>query len=76
MQTEDKLNPQHYKNHVTPIDVIEMYELNFSLGNVIKYVLRAGKKEGETDLDDLKKASWYLQREIHFRQRECFKDRN
>ena len=35
---EDKSNPQHYKNKVTPIDIIEMYDLNFSLGNVIKYV--------------------------------------
>jgi len=54
---------------VTPIDIIEMYDLNFSLGNVIKYVLRAGKKEGESDLDDLNKALWYLQREISFRQK-------
>jgi hypothetical protein len=67
---EDKSNPQHYKNKVTPIDIIEMYDLNFSLGNVIKYVLRAGKKEGESDLDDLNKALWYLQREISFRQKD------
>jgi hypothetical protein len=70
MQIDDKSNPQHYKNNVTPIDIIEMYDLNFSLGNVIKYVLRAGKKEGESDLDDLNKALWYLQREISFRQKD------
>jgi hypothetical protein len=50
------------------MDVIEMYDLNFSLGNVIKYVLRAGKKSGESDLDDLSKALWYLNREIEFRK--------
>jgi hypothetical protein len=64
----DKANPQHYQNKVTPMDVIEMYDLNFSLGNVIKYVLRAGKKSGESDLDDLSKALWYLNREIEFRK--------
>ena len=46
-----------------------MYQLNFSLGNVIKYVLRAGKKNGESDLDDLNKALWYLNREIETRQK-------
>jgi hypothetical protein len=65
---EDKSNPQHYKNKVTPIDIIEMYDLNFSLGNVIKYVLRAGKKEGESDMDDLNKALWYLNRELERRK--------
>jgi len=66
--SKDKSNPTHYQNKVTPIDIIEMYDLNFSLGNVIKYVLRAGKKDGESDLDDLNKALWYLSREIDRRQ--------
>ncbi len=66
----DKSNPQHYQNVVTPIDIIEMYDLNFSLGNVIKYVLRAGKKAGESDIDDLTKALWYLNREIEFRKKD------
>lgn len=60
----DKTEPKHYKNEIEPIDVIENYDLNFNLGNVIKYVLRAGKKDGEAYSDDLKKALWYLEREI------------
>jgi hypothetical protein len=68
VEEKDKSNPDHYKNKVTPIDIIEMYDLNFSLGNVIKYTLRAGKKEGESDLDDLNKALWYLNREIERRK--------
>jgi hypothetical protein len=68
VEEKDKSNPSHYKNTVTPIDIIEMYDLNFSLGNVIKYTLRAGKKEGESDLDDLNKALWYLNREIQRRK--------
>lgn len=48
------------------IDVIEAFDLNFRLGNVVKYVLRERKKGG---LDDLKKARWYLDREIAKRER-------
>tara|TARA_R110000744_G_C19362488_1_gene561552 strand:+ start:359 stop:514 length:156 start_codon:yes stop_codon:yes gene_type:complete len=44
------------------IEIIEAFELGFCLGNVIKYVLRAGKKDDA--LEDLKKARWYLDREI------------
>lgn len=52
----------HYKESVEPIDLIEAFGLNFLRGNVIKYVARAGRKDDE--LQDLKKAKWYLEREI------------
>ena len=56
-------NPSHYKSGgIEVIDVIEAFELNFRLANVIKYVLRAGRK-GDA-LEDLEKAAWYLDREI------------
>ena len=56
-------NPPHYKSGgIEVIDVIEAFELNFRLANVIKYVLRAGRK-GDA-LEDLEKAAWYLVREI------------
>ena len=56
-------NPPHYKSGgIQVIDVIEAFELNFRLANVIKYVLRAGRK-GDA-LEDLEKAAWYLDREI------------
>lgn len=55
----------YYKsNGVETIDVIEAFDLNFNLGNVIKYVLRAGKKEGEEKEKDLNKALFYIGREI------------
>lgn len=60
-------HPSHYggkDNPVEAIKVIEFYDLNFSLGNVVKYILRAGKKDPKTYLEDLKKAAWYLDREI------------
>jgi hypothetical protein len=58
-----KENPDHYKRfNIEAIDVTEQF--NFNLGNVIKYVWRAGYKDGESKLDDLTKAMWYLSREI------------
>lgn len=57
-------HPQHYSAHgIEPIDYIESHNLNFNLGNVIKYVSRAPYKG--TELQDLKKAKWYLEREIN-----------
>jgi hypothetical protein len=55
----------HYKAKVQPIDLIEAQQLNFNRGNIIKYVSRAGKKEGECELKDLEKAMYYLEREIN-----------
>ena len=58
-------HPPHYggaENTYEAIKVIEAWNLNFSLGNVIKYISRAGKKN-ET-LEDLEKAAWYLDRAI------------
>ena len=56
-------NPSHYKSGgIEVIDVIEAFGLNYRLGNVIKYVLRAGRKDDL--LQDLEKAAWYLDREI------------
>lgn len=59
-------HPDHYKGKsgLEAIDVIEAYNLNFSLGSAVKYILRAGKKPSESSIDDLSKAIWYLQREI------------
>lgn len=60
----DNINhPSHYNTgKIEVIDYIEDQDLNFHLGNVIKYISRAGKK-GDT-LEDLKKAQWYLNRYI------------
>ena len=56
----DPINPDHYQGDYV-MRVIEKFGLGFCLGNVVKYVLRHGKKAG---LEDLKKARWYLDREI------------
>lgn len=59
-----EIRPDYYKSKgIETIDVIEAFDLNFNLGNVIKYVLRAGKKQGEEKEKDLNKALFYLKRE-------------
>lgn len=58
-------HPQHYggqDNLYEAIKVIDAWDLGFSLGNTVKYISRAGKKDKE--LQDLKKALWYLQHHI------------
>lgn len=59
-------NPKHYGGDTTyeAIKVIEAWELNFHLGNVIKYISRAGKKDLTKTKEDLLKAKWYLERYI------------
>jgi len=63
IETKDAINPAHYKyGGIETIDYIEAKKLNYNLGNVIKYISRAEHKGYE--LEDLKKAAWYLNREI------------
>ena len=58
-------SPSHYTDGgIETIDFIEAKKLNYHLGNVVKYVSRAGKKDPAKKLEDLEKARWYLEREI------------
>ena len=57
-------HPSYYKTGgIEAIDVIEAWDLDFCLGNTIKYISRAGRKSDKV-IEDLKKAAWYLNREI------------
>ena len=59
----DVNSPKHYTDtSIQPIDVIEEWELGFHLGNTVKYIARHKKKGSE--LKDLKKAQFYLNRYI------------
>ncbi len=64
MSNEDFVNhPAHYtQGKIETIEFIEDKKLNYHLGNVIKYITRA--KHKGTELQDLKKAQWYLNRYI------------
>lgn len=68
-QEESKNDPVNRPSHYTSgkievIDFIADQQLGFCLGNTVKYIARAGKKDKAKHLEDLKKAAWYLNREI------------
>ena len=69
ISTPDLVNhPPHYKaGGIETLDFIEAKDLNFRLGNVVKYVSRAGKKDTDP-VQDLEKAMFYLKREIEARR--------
>ncbi len=68
MNDTDQVNhPSHYGGSNHPheaIKVIEGHNLGFNNGNAVKYILRAGKKPGVPAEQDIKKAMWYLNREL------------
>ena len=60
-------HPPHYGGAGNPyeaIRVIEAWDVGFCLGNALKYICRAGKKRDASTVEDLRKAAWYLSREI------------
>ena len=64
-KNNDPINPDYYNDtKISPIDVIEDWNLGFHLGSVLKYIKRAGKKTGNSEIQDLKKIRWYLDRQI------------
>lgn len=69
--TDPVNHPSHYTwSSIEPIDAIEAWQLPYHLGNVVKYVSRAGHKDKSKTLEDLKKANWYLSRYIANLERE------
>jgi hypothetical protein len=66
---EEVNSPTHYTHGgIETIDYIEAKGLGYHLGNVVKYVSRCGHKTNTDPMKDLKKALWYLQREIDRRE--------
>ena len=63
---DDPVNhPSHYTyGSIEVMDYIEDKGFNFALGNAVKYISRAGRKDADKTIQDLEKASWYLNREI------------
>lgn len=70
LEPHDPVNhPKHYTSHPSGVECIQVTEhFGFNLGNVIKYLWRAEEKGAP--LEDLKKAAWYLNREIEKRERK------
>ena len=68
MKNKEQVNhPSHYGGEDNPyeaIKVIDAWNLGFALGNTVKYISRAGKKDSDKEIQDLEKALWYLQHHI------------
>jgi len=67
--TSEKIEQVNHPDHYRPgtyeaINVIKEWELNFALGNAVKYICRAGRKNPKTLIQDLEKAVFYLNSEI------------
>ena len=60
------LHPKHYNVGIETIDYIDSWDMNFNLGNVIKYVTRCDYKAN--GIEDLEKAKFYIEREIEKRK--------
>lgn len=71
MKKPSAVDPPHYRRGgMVAIDVVEAFDLNFNLGNALKYILRCGHKGGPDDaITDLRKAVWLIEREIGRRSR-------
>ena len=65
-------HPPYYRKDTgyEAIDVIEAWDLNFNLGNTVKYISRNGLKDPDKYIEDLEKARWYLDREISIRNQK------
>lgn len=64
LPVENINKPKHYDFSIQPIDAIEAWGLGFALGCAVKYIARAGKKSVGTEIEDCRKAIWYLERRI------------
>ena len=66
MMSDPVNSPSHYTADPSGIECIEITRhRNFNIGNAIKYIWRAGLKDSDKDIQDLRKAIWYLQDEIN-----------
>jgi hypothetical protein len=58
-------HPEHYNSHPSGVECIDVIEhMTLNAGNAVKYLWRAGLKDGSPEIEDLKKARWYIDREI------------
>lgn len=66
----DPINPDHYKTY--PVEVIQLTaHMDFCRGNAVKYIARAGIKNPSTELEDLRKARWYIDYAIAMLEQEA-----
>lgn len=62
---DDVNSPAHYTmGNIEVIEAIEDWKLNYHRGSAVKYIARAGRKDPSKEIEDLKKAVWFIQRDI------------
>jgi hypothetical protein len=72
--TSEVDHPAHYTNHPSGVECIAITEhMTFNLGNAVKYIWRAGLKDSEKHVEDLRKAAFYVIREIGRLERQAMK---
>lgn len=72
MKRDDVSHPAHYRvAGLECLDVIEALGLGYHLGNAFKYLWRAGRKDASRTVEDLRKARFYIDREIARRSRQA-----
>jgi len=65
MKNDAVNHPEHYTSHPSGVECIQVTEhMTFNVGNAIKYLWRNGLKDGQPAVQDLRKAAWYIEREI------------
>lgn len=66
-ENETVNNPSYYggaSNIYEAIKIIQHFKMDFCIGNALKYIIRAGKKNPDKEIEDLQKAKWYLETKI------------
>jgi len=77
LKNDNVNHPSHYTSgKIEVIDFIEDQKLNYHRGSVVKYVCRAGKKDPAKEIEDLRKAAWYANREAERLEKEGNADEN
>ena len=62
---KDNINPSHYQSHPSGVECIQVTEhMGYCLGNAVKYIWRADLKHDDGGIEDLRKAQWYIEREL------------
>jgi hypothetical protein len=65
-------HPPHYTSHPSGVECIDVVEdMPYNLGCAVKYIWRVGLKDESDQITDLRKAAWYIEREILRRQRKA-----
>ena len=81
IEIKNDIKPNYYRRMIKKVsidalDIIQAFNLNFALGNALKYILRAGNKPGQLREVDLRKAKEYIERELNDLEKRSIDESN